>query len=50
MVSQVKLISKSYHSLVPGLISIFFEDGMGPFKANGYKAFILNQSRERLHA
>ena len=30
MVSQAELISKCYHSLVPGLISIF-RDGMGPF-------------------
>ena len=35
MVSQAELlISKGYHSLVPGLISIFFRDGMGPFKIN----------------
>ena len=26
MVSQAELISKGYHSLVPGLISIFFID------------------------
>ena len=32
MVSQAKLISKSYHSLVPCLISNFFRDGMGPCK------------------
>ena len=32
MVSQAELISRDYHSLVPGLISIFFRDGMGPFK------------------
>ena len=31
MVSQSKLISKGYHSLVPGLITVF-RDGMGPFK------------------
>ena len=30
MVSQAELISKDYHSLVPGLVSIFI-DGMGPF-------------------
>ena len=30
MVSQAELISKGYHSLVLGLISIF-RDGMGPF-------------------
>ena len=35
MVSQVELISKGYHSLVPGVISIFFIDGMGPFKLIG---------------
>ena len=27
-----RINSKGYHSLVPGLISIFFRDGMGPFK------------------
>ena len=32
MVSQAELISKRYHSLVSGLISIFLRDGMGPFK------------------
>ena len=31
MVLQAELISKSNHSLIPGLISIFRE-GMGPFK------------------
>ena len=30
MVSQADLISKGYHSLVPGVISLF-RDGMGPF-------------------
>ena len=27
-----RINSKGYHSLVPGLIPIFFRDGMGPFK------------------
>ena len=38
MVSQVELISKSYHSLVPGLTSVFldFRDGMGPFNTYLY--------------
>ena len=27
-----RINSKGYHSLVPGLISIFFRGGMGPFK------------------
>ena len=29
------LISKGYHSLIPGLISIYI-DGMGPFKSKAY--------------
>ena len=28
-----RINSKGYYSLVPGLISIFFRDGMGPFKS-----------------
>ena len=28
-----RISSKGYYSLVPGLISIFFRDGMGPFKS-----------------
>ena len=27
-----RINSKGYHNLVPGLISIIFTDGMGPFK------------------
>ena len=33
--SQAELISKGYHSLVPGLISVFFREDMGPF--NNYE-------------
>ena len=36
MVSQGRINSKGYHSLVPGLISIFL-DGMGPFKVQAQK-------------
>ena len=32
MVSQAELISRSNHSLVPGIVSIF-KEGMGPFNA-----------------
>ena len=32
MVSQA-INSKGYHSFVPGLISIFFRDNMGPFNS-----------------
>ena len=27
-----RINSKGYHSLVPGLISIFFREGLGPFQ------------------
>ena len=33
-----------FHSLVPGLISIFFKDGMGPFKTNNYNVINLQRA------
>ena len=38
MVSQAELISKGYHSLFPGLISIL-DNSMGPFKYYYYTLF-----------
>ena len=38
--STSRIISKAYHSLVPGLISIFLRDGMGPFTGLSKACFL----------
>ena len=38
--SQAELISKGYHYKVPGIISILFKEGMGPFSNYASEAHI----------